>query len=683
MAIQSRRRGKKSGRSGLVVFGIGLIVVAGVLAGVSLYRQEVTPASSLAPSTLEHPWSALTAFAGKMFSGQEKAADTKKNVRGTIYDRSFKELALSLGRVSLYVRPRELEDVHGSAGQLATVLGLDEQELLVRLDKDTQRIWLAKDISLEEEKAVADLHLPGVFLYREQVRYYPYKSIAAHVIGFADRNMGLAGVERYYNRLLDQASISRDDFPHIDLEGHYKTGISGQHLVLTIDLKIQDVLEKYVTALGAGHEGAEIVALLMETKTGAIVANANFPSFDPNLFYQYKKQNFVNILLEPMDIPCEIKKLFHDSVSLQADWEQGHQSYPWSITAGSAANGSELRYWQRLGLRTVPDLDFSTQDVHPGVGGIGRKAVAAESERGTVPSTATPMQILVGLNSLLNGGHQVLPHVLDRIMERNGGREYFFRSPATGDGQRGSDATGIREGGIGEEHGQVSQQALAETWSLLKAQGQKGVLESVFIDVPDVSLQPVGTKSEYLRTRMMFAVLPADKAELILMVLVRQPYLEPSYASANDVFDLVGQAGKILPSMVALQQVHTNLADMMSRSERKETNYQQEQKKKNPVGLETMLEQHQPLMPDLTGMSLRRALHVLQDKKVKVRIQGSGRVVAQSPTAGISLGGVKECLLTLKKDEQTGTNHGAGKEESVRDGDIKNKIERIKGALRK
>ncbi|MDO8946572.1 MAG: penicillin-binding transpeptidase domain-containing protein [Desulfocapsaceae bacterium] len=682
MVIQSRRRGKKSGRSGLAFLGIALIVVAGVVAGAALYRQAVAPAPSLAPSTLDHPWSALTGFVYKIFSGQEKATDKKKNVRGTIYDRSFKELALSLDRVSLYVRPRELEDVHGSAGQLATVLGLDEQELLARLDKDSQRIWLAKDISLEEEKAVADLHLSGVFLHREQVRYYPYKSIAAHVIGFADRNMGLAGVERYYNRLLDQASISRDDFPQIDLAGHYKTGISGQHLVLTIDLKIQEFLEKYVTALGAVHEDAEIVALLMETETGAIVANANFPSFDPNLFYQYKKQNFANILLEPVVIPSGISKLFHDSALLQADWRQGKQSYPWSITAGSSDSGSELRLWQQLGLSAAPDLDFSMQDIHPDVGGIGRKAVVPESGTGTVPSTATPIQILIGLNSLLNGGHQVLPHVLDRIMERNGAREYFFRSFAAGDGQGGPDGAGTRDEGIGEEHGQVLQPALAETWSLLKAQGQKGVLDSVFVDVPDLSLQPVGKNSEYLRTRMMFALLPADKPELILMVMVRQPYLEPSIDSAKDVFDLVGPAGKILPSMVALQQVHKNLSDMMSKSERKETNYQQEQKKKKPVGLETMLELHHPLMPDLSGMSLRRALHLLQDKKLKVRIQGTGRVVAQSPTAGISLGGVKECLLTLKKDEQAG-NHVAGKKKSTSESNIKNKIELIKGALRK
>jgi cell division protein FtsI (penicillin-binding protein 3) len=641
---------------------MALMVVAGVVGGV-LYKQEITD------------------LARKVFSGQGKTQDAKKNERGIIYDQNFKELSLSLDRVSVYVRPRELGDIHGSAEQLATVLGMHEQELLGRLEKDAQRIWLAKNISLEEEKAVTDLHLPGVFLDREQVRYYPYKGVAAHVIGFADQNMGLAGVEHYYNRLLNQASISQDEFPHIDLVGHARTGISGQHLALTIDLKIQDFLEKYVAALGAVHEGAEIAALLMETETGAIVANANFPSFDPNIFYQYKKKDLVNIMLEPVVIPLEIRGFFQDAALLQADWDRYEQSYPWSISAGVADTGSELRLWKRLGLNAMPDLDFSVQNGRGDIAGPEKKPVISGNETGTMPVEATPIQILLGMNYLLNGSHQVLPHVLDRVLERNGEREYSFRPPISAP--------------------QESHPASAEIWRLFKAKGHKEVLDSVFVDARELSFQPVeaghgdpsvvrpagsalGVRArdgesmtsggEYLRNRMMFALLPAEKPELILMVMVRQPYLEPSLASAKDILDLVGPAGKILPSMVALQQVHKNLSDMMSMSERKESNYQQEQEKKTLAGLETMLELHPPLMPDLVGMSLRRALRLLQDKKVKIRIQGTGRVVAQSPSAGIPLDGVKECLLTLKKDEKTDKTV-LTKNQLVIDGKIKNKVE--------
>lgn len=642
---------------------LGLLVVAGLVWGAVLYKQE------------------LAGLVRQLSPGQE-VTDKKKNVRGTIYDRSFKELALSLDRVSLYVRPRDLEDVHGSVEQLAAVLGMNEQELLDRLDKDVQRVWLAKNISLEEEKAVADLHLTGVLPHREQVRYYPYKGVAAHVIGFADQNMGLAGVELYYNRALDQASIRQEDFPRVDLEGHSKTGISGQHLVLTIDLKIQDFLEKYLAALGAVHEGMEITALLMETETGAIVANASFPSYDPNTFYQYREKILANILLEPVAIPREIRGFFQDAIMLQAGWDRYEQIYPWSIAAGSADTGAELHLWERLGLSQVPDLDFSVvQDIHHDVAAPAGKDVAPADAAGTMPLQATPMQILLGLNSLLNGGHQVLPHVLDRILERNGEREYSFSPPATGDVQGRPHGAGAMDGGSGEGVGPAVQPAAAEMWRLLAARGHKGVLDSLFIDVQDLSFQPVDKGAEYLRTRMMVAVLPADRPELILMVMVHQPYLEPSLASAKDVVDLVGPAGKILPSMVALQQVHKNLSDMMRMSERKEGNYQQEQEKKALAGLETMLEQHQPLMPDLANMSLRKALRLLQDKKMKVRIQGSGRVVAQSPAAGKPLSGVKECLLTLKEGERADKETPAAGQ-AVRDGKIKNKIERIKNALR-
>ena len=687
MVIQSRRKAKKSGRGRLVFLCAALVVVVGVVGGV-LYKQEIV------------------SLAHKLFSGQGKTTERKKNERGTLYDRNFKELAVSLDRVSVYVRPRELEDIHGSAEQLATVLGMREQELLGLLEKDTQRIWLAKNISIEEEKAITDLHLPGVFLDREPIRYYPYKGVAAHVIGFADQNMGLAGAEHYYNRLLSQASISQDEFPHVDLAGHSRTGVSGQHLALTIDLKIQDFLGKYVAALGGVHEGGEIAAILMETETGAIVANANSPSFDPNIFYQYKKKLLTNILLEPVAIPQEIRGFFRDAALLQADWDRYDQGYPWSIAAGTVDADRELRLWKRLGLSVVSDLDFSVQADHgrPGkragsetpsvagvndsmtnskgtVSGLVKKAVAPGGETGSMPLEATPIQILLGMNYLLNGSHQVLPHVLDRVLERNGEHEYPFRLSVTGETSLSKAPPAER---IQEAH-----PASAEIWRLFKAKGHKGVLDSVFIDTREFSFQPIdagkaasqeqtgvggGKDGEYVRNRMLFVLLPAEKPELILMVVVRQPYLEPSYASAKDVWDLAGPAGKILPSMVALQQVHKNLSDMMSMSERKGGNYQQEQKKKASAGLETVLESHHSFMPDLGGMSLRRALRLLQDTKIKIRIEGTGRVVAQSPSAGKSLDGVKECLLTLKKDEKSDKT-APTKSQIVNDGKIKNKVE--------
>lgn len=617
MAIQSRRGSKKSKR-GLTFLCMVLLGVAGVVGGAVYYKQEIT---GLVSQTL---------------SRREKATEKKVNGRGTIYDRSFKELALSLDRVSVYVRPRELEDIHVSAGRLADVLGMNEQELLERFDKDVQQVWLAKDISLEEEKAVSELRLPGVFLHREQVRSYPYKHIAAHVIGYADHNMGLAGTEYYYNRLLDQTSISQNDFPHVDLQGHHRTGGSGQHLVLTIDLKIQDFLEKYVAALGAVHEGAEIAALLMETETGAIVANANLPSFDPNIYFQYKNESLANILLKPIVVPAEIQRFFQEAAWVQAEQKCDNQVCPWSISARPADLGSEWRWWEQVGLTVQPELDFSERNGGGDTAAPAQIPGATGDTNGVMPLQATPLQMLLAFNSLVGGGEKVMPHVLDRVLEKNGDREYFFRTPAA----RKTDAP-------------LPASESTEAWRLLKAQAHEGVLDSVFVDIHGLSFLPVdGKGGEYLRNRMVLAVLPGEKPELILMVLMRQPYLEPSTSAVKkEVPGLVGSVEKILPSMVALQQVHKNLSDMMKMAERKETNYQQQEKKKQ-ARLETILKEQHPFMPELTGMSLRKALRLLQDKNIRVRIQGTGRVVAQSPAAGMPLEGVKECRLTLKKDEK-------------------------------
>lgn len=626
------------------------MALAVTLACILLYNQEIA------------------GFTRMVLPEQAKVTD-KQNTRGTIYDRKFKEIAVSLDRVSVYVRPRELEDIHESANQLAAVLGINEQELLGRLDQEIQRIWLAKDISLEEEKAVSDLHLPGVHLHQEKVRYYPYKDTAAHIIGFADHNIGLAGTEHYYNRLLDQASISQDDFSQVNLEGHYKTGISGQHLVLTIDLKIQDFLEKYVKALALAHEGVEIATLLMEADTGAIIASANFPSFDPNLFYQYKKENLANILLEPIVIPQKVQRFFQDAALLQVDWARYKEIYPWSIMAGSIDRGHESRILDQLGWTALPELDFAVQSGRGKGSGPEKDHEASGIAFADIPVTATPLQIALGMNALLSG-HQVMPHVLDRVLERNGDREYFFKPSMPGDRLKHVEIIEAKADGTWEQSVQNTPPAMAETWKLFRAQGQKGVLDSVFIDMHDLFFKGYRLASdsaaadlpeimmtrggEYLRSKMMFALLPKDKPELILMVVVRQPYLEPSTASAKNMFDLAGPAAKILPSMVALHQVHKNISDMMSLSEKEEGNYHHEQEKKALVALQTILEQQQLIMPDLNNLSLRRALHLLQNKKVKIKIEGTGRVVMQHPAAGTSLNGVQECLLTLKKDKKAG-----------------------------
>ena len=554
--------------------------------------------------------------------------------RGTIYDRNFKELAQTLERVSLYARPRETTDIPETARQLSKVLGLAESEIIVRMERDAHLVWLRRDIGQEDEEAVTRLSLPGIYLHREVARDYPQQEYASQLIGYSENDLGLSGVEHYYNRLLNQDRVRQEDFPAIDLKGLTQTGVEGHDLVLTLDMKIQGILEKYVKGLGKEMGKGRVTSLLLDVVEGKIVAGASYPSFNPNSV-KYEQENLENLLLTPMVVPEEIRKFFRDASLLQGGWEQGTQVYPWSLVSAKVDLGSQLRLWERLQLTTDIQVDFSG----------GRNQVKSlpcfEGTRppldlGAVPKTASPLKVLLGMTSLLNGGKKIQPHILDRILERPGLREYYYNMLH------------------GESPGRNVFPALVsrELKELLHIQGKRGVLGSVSLSGESVSLVANDSGAGYVRDRMTLVVIPAKEPELILLLVARDEELTVQKSVTAGFRGLGDKVDTILPSMVALQQVHQNLADMMEVADGEEQNFQggSDQDSGRAENLSRMLEGQIQKMPDLTGMSMRKSLRLLQSSKVRVTVRGTGRVVSQSPEAGKEIKKGDLCLLTLKID---------------------------------
>ena len=129
-------------------------------------------------------------------------------IRGVIYDRNLKELAVSMDRVSVYATVRELESPKETVMRLAPAVNISEDNLFEKFKDGSLQVWLADNISQEEEDAVRRLALKGIFLHKEKVRYYPQKEKAAHFLGFAENQMGVTGVEYTYNQRLNQYGAS-------------------------------------------------------------------------------------------------------------------------------------------------------------------------------------------------------------------------------------------------------------------------------------------------------------------------------------------------------------------------------------------------------------------------------------------------------------------------------------------
>jgi Penicillin-binding Protein dimerisation domain/PASTA domain len=569
---------------------------------------------------------------------------TGDTVRGTIYDRNFKELAQTLERVSLYVRPREVKNIPETAGILSGILGLTEPELTARLRRESHLVWLRRDIAQEDEERITALNLPGIYFHREFARTYPRQEQASHLIGYSENDLGLAGVEHYYNRLLNQDRVRQKDIPAIDLKGLEKTSTNGHDLVLTIDMKIQAILEKYVSSLGKKMGQGRIATLLLDTAEGEIIAGANYPSYNPNSVWKHENEILDPLFFSPMVVPEKFRRFFQDASLLQGGWEQGTQVYPWSLVSAKVDFSRQLRLWERLQLTTEIHVDFSGGKKQPS--SIPQFVDCSSTiDLGAVPKTATPLKVLLGMSHLLNGGKKIQPHILDRIMERPGQKEYYY------------------DIFHGEMSGRFVLPSLVsrELRTLLQAQGEHKILGSTALSDETVSLviksaavseDPTLIDGRYVRDRMSLVVIPGEQPEMILLLVSRQEEIGPQQPDGAGSDFLDENIGDILPSMVALQQVGRNLADMAEVTETEERNFKSGQKKdlNSSEVLSGMLNEHILVMPDLTGLSLRKGLRILQRAEVTVEIRGSGRIASQSPKAGKELKKGEPVVLTLKTD---------------------------------
>jgi cell division protein FtsI (penicillin-binding protein 3) len=297
--------------------------------------------------------------------------------------------------------------------------------------------------------------------------------------------------------------------------------------------------------------------------------------------------------------------------------------------------GRQIRLWDRLQLSTDIHVDFS--------GGKKKQMYVPQLvsclpsvDCGAVPKTATPLKVLLGMSHLLNGGKKIQPHILDRIIEHGGHKEYRY------------------DAFLQEKRGRHVLPSLVsrELLRLLRAQGEESVLETRVLTGETVSLALDYSGGEYVRDQMALFVLSGDKPDLMLLIVSRQNKLEPNVKDGQGLSSLTKNIDSILPSMVALQQISTNIADVVEIQEGEEQNFKSGPDQEQAKPMAVVLKEHSMLMPDLKGVSLRKALRILQRTEHKIIVQGTGRIVSQSPKPGRKL--VKGTIINLflKSDSQ-------------------------------
>lgn len=257
----------------LVIFGVVVLIVLGLI--VRLGFVQIVRGEELKKGALE----------------QWTRGITIKSKRGVIYDRKGKKLAVSVNASTVWASPAEIkkEDARGVAKEVARVLDLEEEQIYEKITKKISNEKIKQWITKEEAIELRKLDLPGIDIVDDNKRYYPYGNFASHILGFTDiDNNGLYGIERTYDKHLTGIPgkwVKTTDAPgrQLPFDGEKIYDASdGLSTVLTIDETIQHFAEKAAEKSLASTKAKNVSVIIMEPKTGDILAMVSKPDYDPN-----------------------------------------------------------------------------------------------------------------------------------------------------------------------------------------------------------------------------------------------------------------------------------------------------------------------------------------------------------------------------------------------------------------
>ena len=382
--------------------------------------------------------------------------------RGKIYDRNLTSLAINVASYSLYASPRRITDPEFVAKRLAPFIGEERESILSTLKKDRVFVWIARKLSPEVKKKIEKLHLEGIGFIKEKKRFYPQRELASHILGWVGiDNQGLAGVEYYYDKQLKgkrgSVLLRKDALGHPIpfTQTVLKKVVPGKNIVLTIDLRIQSIVEQELIRAIHTTGAISAEAIFMDPQSGQIMALANEPAYDPNIFWKYspyeRKNRAIQSIYEPgstfkvvtsaalideglihMDdkIYCDASIRFGSHTI--TDWKDFNRKMSFEEIIYNSSDVGMIKAARRM--------DKSTFYRYITAFGFGEKTgidLPGEA-RGIVKPikswyltdfpcisigqgiAATPLQMVTALSAAVNGGHLLRPYVVKEILNLKG-----------------------------------------------------------------------------------------------------------------------------------------------------------------------------------------------------------------------------------------------------------------------
>ncbi|HXX15768.1 MAG TPA: penicillin-binding protein [Candidatus Eremiobacteraceae bacterium] len=374
--------------------------------------------------------------------------------RGVIFDRNMHPLAMSVPVQSAFAVPAEIKDRAMVAHLLSGAVGMPAEEIREKMDSGSSFVWIKRKLPPAKSEAVESLNLKGIYLQEENQRYYPKRDLAAHVLGFVDVDeKGLGGIEHEYDNLIrgkEEKIVVMTDARQRWFDGGEAQRDRGVNVVLTLDEKIQYIAERELAAaIEKTHAPAGSV-IVQDPNSGAILALANWPKFNPNSATEVPTEARTNRAISDIYEPGSTFKLITLAAAFDQNLIRVDEVFDCQNGAVTVA-GHLLHDHKRYGMLTVADILAKSSDVGaikvalrlgspkfyeyirafgfgtptgvdlPGEsrgllerlehwGSFSIASISMGQEVGV-----TPLQMVTAVSSIANGGLLYKPHVVQQL----------------------------------------------------------------------------------------------------------------------------------------------------------------------------------------------------------------------------------------------------------------------------
>lgn len=626
---------------------------------------------------------------GKAVNQQTRRTVVTAN-RGTIYDAGGNILAISSSAETIILSPLEIDNAvndtenpvswtkESLAAGLAEILGKDASAIRKRMDNvksqyEVIQLRADEDTAAKVRSYVDENKIAGVHLVADTKRYYPYGSLAAQVIGFVgDENTGLYGLEAYYEKELEGQSglvISSKDQAENDMLYTYEqyfAAKNGNDLTLTLDTTIQYYLEKGIESMVDTFSAANGASgIVMDAKTGGILAMASYPNYDLNDFLTVSDQTLQERIERGESTVADMQllqwrnKALNDTyepgstfkiLTLSAALEEGVVDKTTTVNCGGSVNisgytihcsnknghglqtlvqsvgnscnpafinyglriGSEkfYEYMRSFGLMNTTGIDL---------GGEAVGVFAADSSFTQLDLacyafgqnfTVTPLALIAAQAACVNGGYLHTPYLVERITDSDGNVTYRH------------DDTPVRQV-ISEQTSATVRECLE--YVVASGTGKNGQVAGYRIG-GKTGTADKGQTGDVVVSFLCFA--PADDPQVIMLITMDTPSRATgTYVSGGNM--VAPTASTVMAEILPYLGV--------------EPSYSAEEL----LGMDTTV-------PNVIGMSVEEAKAKLKDRALSYKIVGDGETITdQTPAGGAIIPGKSSVILYVGEEKST------------------------------